>query len=192
MKLKPGDKISPIAVTTIHGTAVSVPDKGFPYVHLLFLRFAGCPVCNFHVHNLSKRATEIKEAGIHQVLVWHSSRDEMLKYQAQLPFDCIPDPNKWLYREFGVEASLQAVLHPAALSAGFRGILATRKLYKKAENGIFGLPADFLIDPNGKVLAAHYGSHAYDNWDADQLLRLVSERENSAAELEREVARTAR
>ncbi|HSE66897.1 MAG TPA: peroxiredoxin-like family protein [Gemmatimonadales bacterium] len=177
MNLKAGDIIPPIAVHTIHGKAITVPDKSSPYVHLQFLRFAGCPVCNFHLHNLSKRAMEIREAGIHQVLVFHSSRDEMLKYQAQLPFDCIPDPHKALYREFGVETSLLALLHPAVLWAGIRGILTTRKLYKKAENGIFGLPADFLIDQNGVVLAAHYGDNAYDNWDADQLLHLVSERE---------------
>ncbi|HEU5154973.1 MAG TPA: peroxiredoxin-like family protein [Gemmatimonadales bacterium] len=180
MKLKPGDRIPPIALTTIHGEAITVPDKGSSYVHLQFLRFAGCPVCNFHLHQLAQRAAEIKEAGVHQVLVFHSSRDEMLKYQAQLPFDCIPDPNKWLFREFGVETSLLALLHPAVLWAGIRGILTTRKLYKKAENGIFGLPADFLIDPEGEVIAAQYGSHAYDNWDADQLLHLVSERENPA------------
>ena len=180
MKFKPGDRIPPITATTIHGEAITVPDKGTSDVHLQFLRFAGCPVCNFHVHNLSKRATEIKEAGIHQVLVFHSSRDEMLKYQAQLPFDCIPDPNKSLYREFGVETSLLALLRPAVLWAGIRGIWTTRKLYKKAENGIFGLPADFLIDPDGEVLAAHYGANAYDNWDADQILQIVNEREKSA------------
>jgi hypothetical protein len=33
-----------------------------------------------------------------------------------------------------------------------------------------GLPADFLIDPDGSVVAVHYGRHADDQWSVDQLL----------------------
>ena len=179
MKLTPGDMIPPISVTTIHGVTLAIPDTNAPYVHLQFRRFAGCPVCNFHLPSLAKRAVEIRKAGVREVAVFHSSRDEMLKYQAQLPFDCVPDPAKTLYRKFGVETSVFAPLHPAVLWAGFRGVLATGRFYKKAENGIFGLPADFLVSPKGEVLAAHYGSNAYDNWDADQLLRLVHQQKNA-------------
>jgi hypothetical protein len=77
------------------------------------------------------------------------------------------------YRQFGVETSFFAPLHPAVFWSGLRGVLTTGKFYKKAENGILGLPADFLIGPQGQVLASNYGVHAYDNWDADELLRLA-------------------
>jgi peroxiredoxin len=174
MKLKPGDTVQAISATTIHGKQVSIPDSATRYVHLQFRRFAGCPVCNFHLHTLSKRHADIDAAGVHEIAFFHSSRDEMLKYQAELPFDCVADPSKKFYRQFGVETSLLAPLHPAVLWAGLRGVLAAGKFYKKAENGILGLPADFLIDPNGKILASHYGAHAYDNWDADELLRMAT------------------
>jgi peroxiredoxin len=173
MKLKIGDTIPPISVTTIQDEALDLPDSNADWVHLQFRRFAGCPVCNFHLRNLSKRATEIREAGIREVIVFHASRNEMLKYQAQLPFDCVSDPGKELYRKFGVEASIFSLLHPVVLWTGIRGVLAMGKFYNKPENGIFGLPADFLISRDGKVLSAHYGSNAYDNWDADQILNLV-------------------
>ena len=176
MKLKPGDSVPAIAASTIHGKPARIPNPDARYVHLQFRRFAGCPVCNFHLHNLSKRHADIEAAGVREVVFFHSSRDEMLKYQAELPFDCVADPSKKFYRQFGVETSFFAPLHPAVLWAGFRGVLATRKFYKKAENGILGLPADFLIDASGKVVAAHYGTHAYDNWDADQVLRLAASR----------------
>ena len=162
-------------MVSIFGKPVVIPDPLARYVHLQFRRFAGCPVCNFHLHSLNRRFADIQAAGIREVAVFHSSREEMLKYQAQLPFDCIADPGKELYRRFGVEASLLAPLHPAVLWAGFRGVLATGRFYKKAENGIFGLPADFLIGSGGEVLAAHYGAHAYDNWDADYLLGLTAD-----------------
>ena len=38
---------------------------------------------------------------------------------------------------------------------------------------MLGLPADFLIAPDGRVLAAHYGSHADDQWSLDELLALA-------------------
>jgi hypothetical protein len=122
---------------------------------------------------LGQRLDDIRAAGIREVAVFHSSTEEMLRYQGQLPFDCIADPTKALYRAFGVETSMFAPLHPRVLLAGFRGVLTTRRFYKKAENGILGLPADFLIEPKGRIVAAHYGTHAYDNWDADELLRLA-------------------
>ena len=180
MKLTPGVRAPAFSSTSIHGEPVVLPDPKARVVHLQFRRFAGCPVCNFHLLGLSRRIAEIEAAGIREVAVFHSSREEMLKFQAQLPFDCVADPEKTLYRQFGVEASWLAPLHPLVLWAGFRGVLATRKLYKRAENGIRGLPADFLIAPDGRLLAAHYGRHAYDNWDADQLLRLAGEPDGAA------------
>lgn len=173
MKLNVGDTIPPVSVTTIHEEDLALPDADAAFVHLQFRRFAGCPVCNYHLHNLGKRAAEIRDAGIREVVVFHASREEMLKHQAQLPFDCISDPGKELYKKFGVETSVFSLLHPAVLWAGLRGALMTGKFFNKHENGIFGLPADFLIGPDGKVLAAHYGSNAYDNWDADRLLYLA-------------------
>ncbi len=179
MKFKAGAVVPAIALDSIHGRPVRIPDPSVRYVHLQFRRFAGCPVCNLHLHSLGKRFADIQAAGILEVAVFHSSREEMLHYQAQLPFDCIADPSKALYRQFGVETSISALLHPAVLWAGFRGILTTGKFYKKAENGIFGLPADFLMARGGEVLAAHYGTHAYDNWHADVLLGLVNQFENA-------------
>jgi len=163
-----------ITATTIHGRPVRVPDPAARLVHLQFRRFAGCPVCNFHLRTLSLRSAEIAAQGIHEVVFFHSGREEMLRYQAELPFDCVADPTKAFYRRFGVETSLLAPLHPAVLWAGMRNVLATHRFYTRAENGILGLPADFLVGADGGLLACHYGTHAADNWDADTLLRLAA------------------
>jgi hypothetical protein len=40
----------------------------------------------------------------------------------------------------------------------------------KQDGGHLGLPADFLVEPGGRVLAAKYGEHAYDQWSVDELL----------------------
>ena len=40
----------------------------------------------------------------------------------------------------------------------------------KPTGGAFGLPADFLIAPDGRLAAVKYGKNAYDQWTVDELL----------------------
>ncbi|WP_260396979.1 peroxiredoxin-like family protein [Variovorax sp. KBW07] len=164
-----------IALQTIAGRSIAIPNPSARFVHLQFRRFAGCPVCNFHLMTLARRQPEIEAAGIHQVVLFHSSKEEMRKYQAQLPFDCVADLGKKHYRQFGVENSVLALLNPRVFWSGMRWVLASRRFYRKAENGITGLPADFLIDSGGRVVACNYGTHADDQWDADELLKLAAD-----------------
>ena len=35
-----------------------------------------------------------------------------------------------------------------------------------------GLPADFLINQNGQIVAVNYGAHANDQWSVDDLLAI--------------------
>jgi hypothetical protein len=39
--------------------------------------------------------------------------------------------------------------------------------------GALGLPADFLIATDGRVLACQYGAHADNQWSVDELLALA-------------------
>ena len=38
-----------------------------------------------------------------------------------------------------------------------------------------GLPADFRVNNEGRVLACKYGEHAYDQWSVDELLSLAGQ-----------------
>ena len=172
-RLAAGDLAPPIDATSIRGDGVRIPNPSAGIVHLQFRRFAGCPICNLHLRELAAHADDIRARAIREVVVFHSSQAEMEPYQAALPFDCIADPGKALYRRYGVETSLLSVLHPAAMWAGLRGVLSSRRVSLTMENGVLGLPADFLIGPDGRIRAAHYGEHAYDNWDVDTLLDLA-------------------
>ena len=174
MKLKIGDNCPNIVINTIKGKELAVPNTNSNFLHLQFRRFAGCPVCNFHLHNLAKRNQDIRAAGISEIIFFHSSKEEMLKYQDHIPFDCVADPKKQFYKMFGVETSKRSILHPSVLLNGTLNVLRTRKLYNKAENGIFGLPADFMIDSNGKIIRAHYASHAGDNWSYEDLIEIIN------------------
>ena len=52
-----------------------------------------------------------------------------------------------------------------------RGVVHKRKpLAMDNHSGHFGLPAEFLIAADGRVVASKYRTHAYDQWSADELL----------------------
>ncbi|EPQ80656.1 hypothetical protein MMEU_1181 [Mycobacterium marinum str. Europe] len=107
--------------------------------------------------------------------MFHSSASAMREYQAELPFATIADPAKELYHEFGVESSPKAVLSPRAWMAASRGMKG--QSWRGAAGigeGHLGLPADFLIGSDGRVLATKYGNHADDQWSVDELLGLAA------------------
>jgi peroxiredoxin len=173
-RLQVGDRAPPLEATSIAGRRVVIPDHDSRLTHVQFRRFAGCPVCNMHLRTLARRRAELAAQGLRQVVFIHSSDDEMRQYQAQLPFDCVADAEMRHYRAWGVERSARALLHPRVLVSGARWVITARRFYRKAENGILGLPADFLIDARGTVIAVKYGMHADDQWDADELLNMTS------------------
>jgi hypothetical protein len=152
-------------------------------VHLQFRRFAGCPVCDLHIHSIVNRHRDLVVASICEVVVFHSSGEALLLHAGELPFAVIADPEKRLYSEFGVQAAPRSLLHPRAWLAISHGIsrsiwqILQRKQGFPAINphgGRFGLPADFLISSDGRVLACKYGSHVYDQWSVDEILALAT------------------
>jgi peroxiredoxin len=120
-RLAPGDTVTSRQLVSISGESVSVPDPG-QLVHLELRRFAGCPICNLHLRSVVLRKDELAAAGIKEVVVFHSTDQELRKYQTELPFAVIADPEKKLYAEFGVETSPRAVLNPRAWPAIVRGL----------------------------------------------------------------------
>lgn len=180
-RLEPGDTVSPHRLVATSGEPVNVPDPG-QLVHLELRRFAGCPICNLHLRSVVLRKDELAAAGIKEVVVFHSTDEELRKYQAELPVAVIADPDKKLYAEFGVEKSPRAVLNPGAWPGVIRGLGRTlgaairgkEKLPPMApKNGSLGLPGDFLIASDGRVVASKYGAHAFDQWTVDEVLELA-------------------
>jgi peroxiredoxin len=173
-KISVGDSVPARELTSIHGKPVAVPDPE-QLVHLQFRRFAGCPICNVHLRSVTLRHDDIRAAGIREVVVFHSSVDAMLPYQGELPFDTVADPDKTLYAEFGVRESIRTLASARAAWASMRGIpQAIRTGGLRGATGAgerhLGQPADFLVDPDGRVIDRKYGVHAFDQWSVDQLL----------------------
>jgi len=175
-----GTRIVPLELTTVSGVPAPLPCPG-RLTHLQFRRFAGCPVCDLHLASFRRRHAEIMDAEIAEVVVFHSPAAALQAYSDELPFALIADPEKRLYRRFGVEQSPRALLDPRAWPFILGGVV--RSLVRivrgrqpmppiSPEGGSLGLPADFLIAPDGTLVACHYGAHAYDQWSVDTLLAL--------------------
>ncbi|MFJ3714319.1 peroxiredoxin-like family protein [Streptomyces sp. NPDC090057] len=169
-------------LTAVSGDRIAVPDPD-RLIHLQFRRFAGCPVCNLHLRSVVLRHREIEAAGVREVVVFHSPAGELAPHVADLPFAVVADPGRRLYEEFGVERSARALLDPRvwgpilwAVVSGVWNVARGRERLpsRGPHGGRLGLPGDFLVAPDGRVLAAKYGEHAYDQWSVDELLELAA------------------
>jgi peroxiredoxin len=177
-KIEVGDAFPRLDVLATSGEQIVIPDRDGRFVHLQFRRFAGCPICSLHLRSIVTRHDEIQLRGIREVVVFHSTVAELAKYQAELPFPLIADPERRLYQQFGVERRPGSLLSGRALRAvlvGQTAALAKRSTMRPVgpvtpTGGPFGLPADFLIAPDGGAAAVKYGTNAYDQWTVDELL----------------------
>jgi peroxiredoxin len=170
-RLQVGDTFSPRVLSTLEGSPVQVPDER-SHVHLQLRRYAGCPICSLHLRSFARRKDELDSAGVREVVVFHSSVEELRKVHTHLPFAVVADPARQLYRELGLSTSLRALLDPRAWPAMTRAAAMGTSVDPRAgiADGALGLPGDFLIAPNGRVIALKYGVHANDQWSLDELL----------------------
>ncbi|WP_323751495.1 peroxiredoxin-like family protein [Marinobacter sp.] len=165
-----GDTVALADLSNIKGLPVQVPQPG-KLVHLQFRRFAGCPICNLHLQSFFKNSSTLQENGIHEVVVFHASRERMLKDVINVPFDLIADPSRKLYREFGVESSWKAILNFKMMRSALKGVRTFGMKKPESLEAELGLPADFLIDESGRIVALKYGTHANDQWSLDEVIQ---------------------
>jgi len=166
---------------TIHSRVIRIPD-GSQVTHLQFRRFAGCPVCDLHLQSFVRRHHELASL-VREVVVFHSSTQELLRYASELPFAIIADPEKKLYSAFGVESGARSLLSPGAWLPIVRAVARSlRRTVGRRQRmpplnpagGSLGLPADFLIAPDGRIIASKYGLHAFDQWSVDEVIQFVA------------------
>lgn len=180
IRLSVGEQAPLTSFTSIASGAIHAQDDDRP-LHLQFRRFAGCPICHLHLHSFLRRGADL-DPYVREVVFFHSSVEELQPHLAHLPPVTIADPDKRIYRAFGVEAGRRALLHPKAILAAltssavasYRVVQGRQALPAGSpQGGRLGLPADFLVSRTGQILACHYGQHADDQWSVDDVLELA-------------------
>ena len=180
MKLHHNDVIPPLELTDIEGRRVEIPPS-HGLVHLQLRRFAGCPVCNLHLRTMVRARDALERAAVHEVIVFHSPAEQLRNYVERVPFVLVADPHKQHYRELGAETGARSVLDPRGwpgivhgLSATFVRALRGTPAPMLPYGGPLGLPAEFLIDARGRIVASKYGEHVDDQWTVDELIAFAN------------------
>ncbi len=90
--------------------------------------------------------------------MFHSTAEELRRYVDGLPF-AVVDPR-------AVAPTVFSVVRQSI--TGARGDKPTTNLHPTG--GRLGLPADFLIGSDGRVIACKHGTHANDQGSVDEVL----------------------
>jgi peroxiredoxin len=179
MCLRAGQPAPDFLRPDIGGKSIRPSDYRGRYLLLSFYRYASCPFCNLRVHELLQRLAEFDQRGLSLVAVFQSARAGILEHvgKQQPPFPIIPDPAHDLYRRYGVETSLPALLLGLTLRMG-KALKAMGKgfLPGRMEGSITLVPADFLVGPDGSILVAYYGKDISDHLPIEIILQQLGAR----------------
>ena len=143
---------------------------------LLFLRYYGCTLCQYDIHQYAVNYDKIKEVE-GQVLIVLQSDPMGLADQLEpdsLPFDIICDPEQSLYKEFQIKAaeSKAGMVSPETVAKIGKATMAGFK-HGTYEGNELQLPAVFIMDRERKVSFAHYGTAAGDVPNPDKMAELL-------------------
>lgn len=162
MRLKAGQAAPDFSVTDINDGVTAICLKNFVGHKLLlsFHRYAACPLCNLHIHELSKNYPFFAEHNL-RVLALFQSTAERTRDQygsRKVPFHIAVDPEAVAYNAYGIEYStagmLASFIHPRAAYAFFSG-----NMPGKIDADVRILPADFLIDEKQTIQKVYYSSN---------------------------------
>lgn len=174
--LKTGQKAPGFVAVTSSQDTISLERYHQKKVLLAFFRYAGCPICNFRVHELASKYEMLKEMGYVVIAVFESENSVLQKYsdESSIPFPMIGDPHHALYRKYHVEKSfwktLRSAFHKTLKKESQMGMdLYEGKTYKR-DGSLSSIPADFIIDEKGIISIAYYGKSIGDHLPMNNIL----------------------
>jgi hypothetical protein len=173
-RIQVGDVLGMRELVTLRSERVQIPHPT-DLVHLQFaIRSRDAPSVTCTARSIARRHHELVAAGIREVAVFHSSVAGMQPRLRGAAFRRHRGPQEtMLCRVRGRVKALRSADLAHAWGAAILGVIIGRSSKPKGEKGL-GLPADFLIAPDGRVLACKYGVHTTDQWSMDDLLSLAN------------------
>lgn len=175
-KLKVGEKAPNFEAVDTNGEIIKLSNYKGQKVFIAFFRYAGCPVCNFRIHELIENYDSISSKGYKIIAIYESNNDTLREYikETPIPFTVIGNPNLRLYKEYRVEKSFWKMLGSAfkkqPKEAMKKGNKQFSKKYKR-DGHLNRIPADFLIDEKGLLTTVHYGKNIGDHLPLSEILK---------------------
>lgn len=163
MRLKSPTTAPFLALKDIHGKPVAIGGASGRRTLLCFFRDAACPFCNFRIYELTHHHASLSALGLDIVAVFTSAPEQVRRFVARKPrpFVVVADPTSSAHEAYGIERSFWRK---------WKGVFTRIPTLLKGLRivGLAGLnttnlmPADFLIDEDGHIAEAYYGSDAGD------------------------------
>ena len=177
MKLTTGDKSPDFESFDFKGIKQTLLETNQP-VLLTFFRHAGCPMCNLRTRQLILAYDRLKQYNLKIISVFESPAASIRRDvgRQQPPFPIIPDPERKLYKRFGVTISWTGFVKIFFVRPRhvFEAIFKNGFIPKFAEATPM-MPADFLINPDGTIRVAYYGKDIGDHLPFDELYTALDE-----------------
>jgi len=165
MRIDRGDRAPSFSAEGLGGEAVSIEAFRGRRLLLSFFRYAACPLCNLRTAFLIDAYPRLRSKGLGIVAIFESPRTRLLETVAwqPIPFPVIPDPERRLYRTYGVTPSLLGTV---------RGAFRVRALREAFRRGFhIGRAAEFLIGPDSVIERAYYGRDIGDHLPIEEIDR---------------------
>ena len=170
-RLTSGDRAPSFQAKNLEGETVSLADYAGRKLLLAFFRYGACPLCNLRMTFLIDAYPRWQANGLDVVAVFESPAERLLETVASqaIPFPVIPDPDRALYRLYGVVPSLWGYVVGAFRFRAFRDAFKRGFRPSKGEGAITQLPAEFLIGPDLTIERAYYGKDIGDHLPIEEI-----------------------
>lgn len=163
----------------IYGNHFQLSDLVGKRVMLSFFRDAACPFCNYRIYELTQKHQEWQDAGMEVVVVFSDTDEKVRELVAKRPrpFTMICDPELELYNLYGVEKSSSALIKALFFNFGeiVKGFLHGARPTNNPHMTL--VPADFLVDVDGKIVDLWYGKDTADHIPFERLIKFASKDE---------------
>ena len=176
MRLTQGQTAPYFSSSDLYDISINLKQFKGQKILLSFYRYASCPFCNLRFHALSQKQAQWQAKGLITLAVFQSPKTSILEYAGKEPslITIIPNPERDLYCLYGVEGSWKGFVTGALQLGTFAKALKEGHLPGKMEGDINMIPADFVIDEQGKILLAYYGKDISDHVDIEQIEALLN------------------
>lgn len=169
-------------LVNVDGESLELGGDSKKYTLLSFFRDTNCPFCNVRIFQLTQRHKQLNSAGLEVIAFFVSSHEDVAQFVAARPrpFRVIADPENIAYTSYGIKRSF-----PRKVYGVFRRlcmwVFGMRLLGVKGTiRGAGGLntnnimPADFILDEQGKVIDVYYGDDPGDHIPFERIEQILS------------------
>ncbi len=167
----------------IFGKPFQLSDYIGKRVVLSFFRDAACPFCNYRIYELTHKYNDWKAAGLEVVVIFSDTSAQVRKHVARhpRPFKMLSNPTLELYNKYGVEQSISALFKAVIFNLPeiIRGLAKGGRPTNNPHIKI--VPADFLIDVDGRVVELYYGKNTADHIPLARIQRFAAKRKKKTS-----------